>query len=144
VPTPTNTQFSVAVHVLTYLAAQPGRPVSSDELAASTQVNAVHVRKLLGPLRTAGLVASRAGARGGWLLAQPADSITLADVWSLIQGGDTVLGHHLPNPDCPVGRDIRAELLQLDAELAAATVARLQQTTIAGLLTPAMAPYDPR
>ncbi|MDN5855988.1 MAG: Rrf2 family transcriptional regulator [Actinomycetia bacterium] len=136
--TPTNTRFSVAAHVLTYLAGNPGRAVSSDELAASSQVSPVHIRKVLGPLRTAGLIESRPGARGGSLLGRPATSIRLDEVWSLLQGDDPVLGHHMPSPRCPVGREISAELHDLDDEIRAALVARLRRTTVADLLTPAM------
>jgi Rrf2 family protein len=138
VPTPTNTQFSVAVHVLTYLAAHPDRPVGSEELAATTQVNPVHVRKTLGPLRAGGLLASRPGARGGWTLTRPAESIDLAEVWSVLQGDDPVLGHHIPSPRCPVGQDIQSALLDLDDEIREALLARLRRTTVAGLVTPAM------
>jgi Rrf2 family protein len=138
VPTPTNTQFAVAVHVLTYLAGDPDRPVGSEELSASTQVNPVHVRKVLGPLRDAGLVTSRPGARGGWLLAKPARRIRLDEVWTVLQGDDPVLGHHLPSPICPVGREIATELLDLDDEIRRALVARLHRTTIEQLLTPAI------
>src|SRR5690606_27695475 len=75
----TNTRFAVAVHVLTYLAGVAGeRPVSSDELAASANVNPVHVRRVLGPLRAAGMVRSRPGVNGGWELGHPAADITLA------------------------------------------------------------------
>jgi Rrf2 family protein len=138
VPTPTNTRFAVAVHVLTFLASDPERPISSDELSGSTQVNPVHVRKLLGPLRAGGLVTSRPGAHGGWLLTRPARDIDLAEVWTLLQGDDPVLGHHLPLPDCPVGRDIATQLLDLDHEIAVAMIMRLKRTSIADLVTPAM------
>ena len=135
---PTNTQFSVAVHVLTYLAGNTDRPVNSDELANSSRVNPVHIRKVLGPLRTAGLVQSRPGARGGSLLARPSASIRLDEVWRVLQGDAPVLGHHIPNPDCPIGRDINTALLGLDDEIRDALVARLHRTTVADLLTPAM------
>jgi Rrf2 family protein len=138
VPTPTNTQFSVAAHALTYLAGNDGRAVSSDEIAASCQVNPVHVRKTLGPLRAAGLVTSRPGAGGGWVLGRPATKIKLDEVWSVLQGDDTVLGHHIPSPDCPVGREIQRELVDLDDEIRSALLARLRRTSVADLLTPAM------
>ena len=75
---PTSTHFAVAVHVLTYLAAvaAESRAVSSEELAASANVNPVHVRRVLGPLRDAGLVSSRPGPRGGWGLGRPVEQIT--------------------------------------------------------------------
>src|SRR5947209_18997691 len=122
----TNTQFAVAVHVLTYLAgADAGRPVSSDELSMSTNVNPVHVRRVLGPLRNAGLVRSRPGVHGGWELAADPAGIPLAAVWRLLQGDEPVLGLHGPNPDCPIGRSVQSALQHLDRGVAAAVEAEL-------------------
>jgi Rrf2 family protein len=141
---PTNTQFAVAVHVLTYLAgAGRDRPVSSDELAASTNVNPVHVRRVLGPLREAGLVRSRPGAHGGWELCRAPEGVTLAEVWRLVQGDDPVLGLHGPNPSCPVGRGIQASLAALDRTVAGAVEAELARTTVDDLLTESMRTAPP-
>lgn len=142
----TNTQFAVAVHVLTYLAGVPGdRPVSSDELAESTNVNPVYVRRVLGPLRDAGLVGSRPGVRGGWHLAADARDITLARVWRLLQGDDPVLGLHGPNPDCPVGRGVQDSLTVLDRGVADAVEAELRRFTVHDVLKGAVAaPPRPR
>ncbi|MDJ1131745.1 Rrf2 family transcriptional regulator [Streptomyces iconiensis] len=138
-----NTQFAVAVHVLTYLAGQPeGRPVSSDELSGSTNVNAVYVRRVLGPLREAGLVRSRAGAHGGSELAIPAKDITLAQVWRLLQGTDPVLGLHGPNPDCPVGRSLQRSLTSVDGAVAEAVVAELEKFTVRDLLLEGVSAAD--
>ncbi|MDY7102328.1 MAG: Rrf2 family transcriptional regulator [Actinomycetota bacterium] len=133
-PRSTNTRFAVAVHVLTYLAAERDRPVSSEELAASTAVTAVHIRKVLGPLRAAGLVASRPGAGGGWSLGRDAAQVPLAEVWSLLQGDDPVLGLHGPNPACPVGRGIQATLVDVDRRVADVVRAELAGTTVADLV----------
>jgi Rrf2 family protein len=130
----TNTQFSVAVHVLTYLAsAGAHRPVSSDELSTSTNTNPVYVRRVLGPLRDAGLVSARQGSNGGWSLARAADSIGLDEVWTLLQGDKPVLGLHGPSPQCPVGRDVAPLLTDIDAGVAAAVQAELATRTIADL-----------
>ena len=138
VPGPTNTQFAVAVHVLTYLSATGGeRPVSSDELSGSTNTNPVYVRRVLGPLREAGLVHARQGSQGGWTLGRPAADITLADVWSLLQGDEPVLGLHGPNPKCPVGAGIQDALHDVDDAVAAALRAELGRRTIADLVTAA-------
>ena len=48
---PTNTQFAVAVHVLTMLGAQPEDVLSSEVMAESVGSNPVHVRRILGRLR---------------------------------------------------------------------------------------------
>lgn len=134
----TNTQFAVAVHVLTYLAAgaAAGRttPVGSEELAGSTAVNPVHVRKVLGPLRKAGLTRSRPGAHGGWELAVDPAAVTLAQVWSALQGEDPVLGIHGPNPACPVGSSIQGVLVGLERRVADAIVAELDSISLADVL----------
>ena len=136
--TPTNTRFAVAVHVLTYLAscAAVGRttPVGSEELAGSTGVNPVHARKVLGPLRAAGLVRSRPGAHGGWELAADPATVSLARVWQVLQGDDPVLAVHGPNPDCPVGANIQGALVDLEQRVARALVAELEQTSIATVM----------
>jgi Rrf2 family protein len=136
--TPTNTRFAVAVHVLTYLAscAAAGRatPVSSDELAGSTAVNPVHVRKVLGPLRTAGLVRSRPGAHGGWELAADPKAVNLAQVWQVLQGDDPVLGIHGPNPACPVGAGVQGALVDLDRRVARAVLTELEGISLNDVL----------
>ena len=136
--TPTNTRFAVAVHVLTYLAscAAAGRttPVGSEELAGSTAVNPVHVRKVLGPLRTAGLVRSRPGAHGGWELDADPSVVNLAQVWQVLQGDDPVLGIHGPNPACPVGAGIQGVLTVLDRRVARAVLAELEGVTLDAIL----------
>jgi Rrf2 family protein len=130
----------VAVHVLTYLAgAGAAAIVSSDELAQSTNVNPVYIRRVLGPLRTAGLVRSRPGAKGGWTLERDAREITLGDVWRLLQGEDPVLGLHGPNPRCPVGRDVQSALVDVDRQVAAAVEAQLDRTTVHEVLSEATA-----
>jgi Rrf2 family protein len=135
---PTNTRFAVAVHVLTYLSscAAAGRttPVSSEELAASTAVNPVHVRKVLGPLRTAGLVRSRPGAHGGWELDADPGGVNLAQVWQVLQGDDPVLGIHGPNPACPVGVSIQGVLTDLDRRVAKAVLAELEGISLSDIL----------
>lgn len=132
---PTSTHVAVAVHVLTYLAGteSEARAVSSDELALSANVNPVHVRRVLGPLRKAGLVSSRSGAHGGWALARPAEEITVAEVWELVRGDEPVLGLHGPNPACPVGRSVQESLVELDARARQAVVAELAHVTVAQL-----------
>ncbi|MGN9784928.1 Rrf2 family transcriptional regulator [Nonomuraea sp. ZG12] len=131
-----NTQFAVAVHVLTYLAGQTGgRPVSSDELSESTNVNPVYVRRVLGPLRDAALVRSRPGVHGGWELAVDARDITLAQVWRRLQGTDPILGLHGPDPACAVGRGVQESLTTLDRAIADAVATELEQFTVHDVLT---------
>jgi Rrf2 family protein len=135
---PTNTQFAVAVHALTYLAGvEQTRAVSSDELAASINASPVYVRRVLTPLRESGLVASHPGAHGGWVLTRPSHLITLAEVWRLIQGDDPVLGLHGPNPLCRTGTGVQRALLAIDRDVAQAIDAQLARTNLADLVNEA-------
>ena len=130
--TPTSTQFAVAVHVLTYLSAVGAAdPISSDELSESINASPVYIRRVLTPLRESGLVASRSGPHGGWTLVRPAASISLAQVWRLLQGENHVLGIHGPNPSCPVGVDVQRTLLAIDRAVADAVAATLAGWTVA-------------
>ena len=137
---PTNTQFALAVHVLTLLGSDLDERHSSEFLADSAGSSAVHVRRVLGGLRRAGLVRSRPGPNGGWQLAGPLEETTLADVWRAVNGDDPLLGLHSANPACPVGRRIHKTLIDVDRRAAEALVAELEQTTLRDLVVETTAP----
>jgi Rrf2 family protein len=127
---PTNTQFAVAVHVMTLLAGAPDEVLSSERLAGSANANPVHVRRVLGALRREGLVRSRPGVHGGWQLEGPADSVTLAEVWRAVQGDDPLLGLHGAAPECTVGQRIQHALGDVDRRAARAVEEELARTTV--------------
>jgi Rrf2 family protein len=130
---PANTQFAVAVHVLTMLAGLPRELQTSEVMAASVGSNPVHIRRVLGRLREAGFVTSRPGPRGGWQLLRTPAETTLADVWRVINGGDPVLGVHEATPECAVSRRIHSNLEDIDRRALAAVEAELETTTLADL-----------
>jgi Rrf2 family protein len=140
---PTNTQFAVAIHVLTLLSGMREEPVSSDLMAGSTGSNPVYLRRVLGHLREAGLVTSRPGPRGGWRLTREPEQITLGDAWRAVQEGAPIFGLHLGvQPDCPVGQDVALTLGDIDQRLTRSVEEELDRTTVAAI-TPASAPFDP-
>jgi Rrf2 family protein len=138
---PTNTQFAVAVHLLTLLCAEPERVQSSEALSHSVGANAVHARRVLGRLRRAGLVSSRPGNHGGWVPRTHPGAITLADVWRAVYGGDPLLGLHEADPDCQIGQGIQALLLDVDRRAARAVEDELATTTLCDLVR-ATSPAD--
>ncbi|HEX2034294.1 MAG TPA: Rrf2 family transcriptional regulator [Chloroflexota bacterium] len=141
---PTNTQFAVAVHVLTLLAHQPDEPVSSNDMASSVGTNAVHIRRVLAHLRRASLVASRPGIGGGWRLEREASLVTLGDVWRAIQRDDPLLAlHDESNPACPIGRRIQGTLSQVAQRAAHAVAAELDRITVADVLRDTVAGAPP-
>ena len=133
-PGPANTQFALAVHVLTLLAAEPEAMHSSELLAGSAGSSPVHVRRVLGRLRRAGLVRSRPGPRGGWLVCRSPSQTTLGDVWRALNGDDPVLGLHSANPDCVVGQRIQGALAEIDRRAAQALTVELEHTTLEELV----------
>jgi DNA-binding IscR family transcriptional regulator len=141
---PPNTQFALGVHLLTLLAGSAPATLASDEMAGSANASPVHVRRVLGLFREAGLVTSRPGVGGGWLLSADPASTTLADVWRVVHGDGNVLGLRSANPDCPVGRSIQTSLAAIDRDAAAAVEARLATTTIAQLVAEAVDGADLR
>jgi len=112
-----NSQFSMAVHVLTLLARSDGRNLKSDEIADSVNTNPVVIRRLLGQLASAGLVTSQSGAHGGTRLAKAADDVLLCDVYGAVCCGDVFALHGSPNRDCPVGRGIETVLCNLQKQI---------------------------
>src|SRR5215216_7019275 len=120
--------------MLTLLSAEPDAMHSSKVLAASAGSNPVHVRRVLGRLRRAGLVRSRPGPRGGWLVDGTACDTTLAEVWDAVHGEEPVLGLHSANPNCVVGQRIQGALVELDRRAAHALTAELAQTTLGELV----------
>ena len=138
-PGPANTQFAVAVHVLTMLAGLPRELQSSEVMAASVGSNPVHIRRVLARLREARFVASRPGPHGGWQLLLSPEQTTLADVWRVINRDDPVLGVHEAEPNCEVGQRIQANLEEVDRRALAAVEAELASTTLAELAAQAHA-----
>lgn len=130
-----SSRFAVAVHVLTLLAQAGGEPVTSEYIAGSVNTNPSLVRRLLSSLARAGLTTSQLGTGGGALLARPADGITLLDVYRAVDEGE-LFGMHReqPNPACPVGRNIQAELHGRIDSATQALERDLARTTIAQML----------
>ena len=130
-----NSKLSLALHALGHMASDPGRPRTSAEIAAHNETHPGFVRRVLGLLREAGLVASEKGHAGGWTLTRPADAITLADVYLAL--GERFLRAGPEGEDnpitCKVERALRGKV-EIALDRAEATlVAELTRTTIAAL-----------
>ena len=85
-------RFAVGVHLLTALAANPGKVVRSDDIAESASTNPVVVRRLFSLMTAAGLISARLGPGGGFELARPASDITLRDVFAALESGEFLTG----------------------------------------------------
>jgi Rrf2 family protein len=134
-----NSRMTIAIHVLSYMVAAEKKrpdPITSEQIASSVATNPVVIRRMLGPLRRAGIVVSRRGANAGWNLAKRADAITLLDVYQAVEGGP-LFGLHSspPNPNCRIARGIKPALSRIYGGLEAELKRELSKTTIAQVLT---------
>ncbi|MDB5145040.1 MAG: Rrf2 family transcriptional regulator [Mucilaginibacter sp.] len=127
-----NGQFQIAMHILTLLTKQPDELLSSGYIAGSININPVLVRKEISNLRSYGLIDSKEGKDGGYTLGRPAQKITLADVYKAVKN-QSALGQakNMPNPACPVGKQINGHLNALAYEVDNSIINKLSQTTLA-------------
>lgn len=104
---------------------------TSADIADHAGTNPVVVRRVLGKLRSAGLLTSERGHSGGWRLARETQYITLADVYAAL-GESLIASDHGPETNlCAVERALDKRVLQIMKEIEVSLVARLSQTTIA-------------
>jgi Rrf2 family protein len=130
-----NSQFSMAVHVLTVLARHKDEKIKSETVAGSVNTNPVVIRRLLGQLSQASLVESQTGAAGGTRLARCPKEITLAEVYKAVSCGEVFALHgRSPNQNCPVGRNIEAVLCSLQKEIDKSVGEKLSQYTLQSVL----------
>ena len=130
-----NSQFSVAIHVLTIIARSGDDRVKSDYIAKSVNTNPVVIRRLLSNLQEAGLVASHVGASGGTALAKLPKDIRLSEVYKSLSCGEVFALHpNKPNEDCPVGRNIEAVLCRLQKEIDKTIEEKMNQYTLRDII----------
>ena len=126
-----NSQFSIAIHILTMLAKKCDERVNSDYLAKSVNTNPVVIRRLLRNLQEAGLVISQVGASGGTCLSKLPENIRLSEVYKVVSPGDIFSLHSkTPNQDCPVGKNIEAILCRLQKEIDKTIEEKLAEYTL--------------
>lgn len=91
-----------------------GRLSHIEELAKIEAVPANYLVQILSELRNGGLITSRRGKQGGYVLARPPEKITLYDIVKLIEGDLLELGGNADGQSGKrvqqVWRDVRATL----------------------------------
>jgi Rrf2 family protein len=141
----TSSRFAVATHVLLALSLHPGERLSSAWFASTVNTNPVVIRRLLGALQRAGLVATTSGKTGGTELARSPEAITLRDVYEAVSDGELFsLSPSPPNRKCPLSCSMKSVLLPVFASAEAALAERLEGTTLAQLAAKVSAPLHAR
>ncbi|WP_208585524.1 Rrf2 family transcriptional regulator [Gracilibacillus suaedae] len=105
-----NTRFSVAIHILTLVATNSDKGVTSNFIAGSVNTNPVVIRRIGSLLKKANLLKGGPGVAGYSLVAEP-NKITLLDIYRAVTTGEELFAvHDQPNPNCDVGKNIQSSL----------------------------------
>src|SRR4051794_39033596 len=83
------------------------QPTSVKEIAERTGLPQPYLEQILLAVKGAGLVRSKRGVGGGYVLARPPDEITLADILAAVEGPQIMLAEH---PDHCEGHCILQEV----------------------------------
>jgi Rrf2 family transcriptional regulator, nitric oxide-sensitive transcriptional repressor len=129
-----------ALRSVVYLGSQAGQPVTTQRIAAATQVPVGYLSKVLQALGRAGLVDAQRGLRGGYVLARALDDLTILDVINAVDPLERI-------NRCPLGLAAHAGSLcslhrRLD-EAIALIESLFRQTTVEQLLAERGANQNP-
>ncbi|MFL9926863.1 Rrf2 family transcriptional regulator [Herbaspirillum lusitanum] len=123
-----NDRLSVALHVLLHMAQRADDPMTSEEMAACVETNAVVIRRTFAGLREAGIVTSVKGHGGGWKLARALSEITLHEVQQALDERLFSVAANGESPGCLVERAVNEAIGE-----AMAAANRLMDERLAGI-----------
>ncbi|MGZ2256380.1 RrF2 family transcriptional regulator [Roseobacter sp. A03A-229] len=129
-----NSRLSLALHTLSHMAGDPGRMRTSADIAEHAGTNPVVVRRVLGRLREAGLLASEKGHAGGWRLARAPEAITLADVYLALDERLVASGQINDAPACSVEHALHERVSSVLEDVERSLIERLGETSISEVL----------
>ncbi|GEO74496.1 transcriptional regulator [Levilactobacillus namurensis] len=128
-------RLSDAVHILAYVEIYRDGDLSSQAIAASVESNPALVRRLMGALRQAGLLATQRGSAQPHLLRDPA-TMSLLDIYRAVEpDGDLLHVDDRTNPQCIVGGNIQETLRGAYQQVQRAAENQMAQITLAELIS---------
>lgn len=117
--------MSLALH------AEDGRPTSVRDIAERTGLPQPYLEQILLALKGAGLVRSKRGVGGGYVLARPADRITLSDIVGAVDGPITAGDFGEPHTNGACDHEGQCVLLAIWADVGERMRALLGSITLA-------------
>ncbi len=88
---------SLALHASTYIAHNPDKKISVQEIAGAMGCNVHHLAKVMQRLTKCKILRSSRGPGGGFMLAKAPHDISLYDIYVCIDG-------EIDEPECPLER----------------------------------------
>lgn len=119
--------FKIAVHAIVWLA-KSGGILSSAMIASQVDSHATFLRRVLQALSSAGIVESKGGREGGYILKKDPTSLTLGNIYDAVNVGG---GDPIEEVDCgKAGEFLDLELEKILYETEQHTIQYLHQFTI--------------
>ncbi|MBD9479078.1 MULTISPECIES: Rrf2 family transcriptional regulator [unclassified Pseudoxanthomonas] len=128
-----DSRLSAVLHALLHMAERT-EPMTSEELALCLSTNPVVVRRTMGLLREAGLVASARGHSGGWHIKADLSKVSLRQLHEAL--GEPALfamGNRHENPECLVEQAVNAALSEAFDAAEALLLERFASVSLADL-----------
>ncbi|TMU87271.1 Rrf2 family transcriptional regulator [Bacillus sp. BHET2] len=108
-----NSDFTLAIHSLTYLALQMDRMSTSDAISDSAGVHPVRIRKVLSLLKKQGFIRSKEGTGGGFIFVRELSEINLWDIYRITSEGSLQPKCTASNEECLVGANMKSVLFHI-------------------------------
>lgn len=130
-----STRFSDSIHILAFIETYRGKlPLSSENIASSIETSPVVVRRLMGKLRSTGLLNTVHGSADPKLTREPKD-ISLYDVFLAVEDEQHLFTvDPKTNPECVVGGNIQETLSNFYEQAETAAKAKLASITLQDVL----------
>ncbi|OXM17359.1 RrF2 family transcriptional regulator [Paenibacillus herberti] len=131
-----NSEFTIAVHSLVYLASRPDRMATSDAIARNVNTHPSRIRKVMSLLRKQGYIATKEGIGGGYLLECLPENATLADIYRA-----TSIGSIKPNwcsgdkqGNCSIASQMAAVMDEIFSDTEKKMLQHLEEMTVRDVL----------
>lgn len=122
-----------ALRAVTCLAADAAKPLSADVLAVKTKVPRRYLTHVMQDLAAAGVVGSRSGPGGGYILAKPISELTILAVVNAVAPLERIkscpLGLASHTALCPLHTELDKAYAATEAAFAAVTIQQLVEST---------------
>jgi Rrf2 family protein len=136
----TTAKADYAVRAAVELAALAGEgPVKAEQIAEAQSIPLNFLENILAELRRAGIVESRRGAAGGYLLAKPPEDVSLADIIRAVEG--PLANVRGMSPDALEYEGSAERLRDVWVALRASVRAVLEQVTLADVAKGELPPH---
>ena len=131
----TNTQFSIAAHIMACLVHAAGEEVNSAAIAGSVNTSASFVRRILAKLSKADLVKTATGKGGACWLVRRASDISLLEIYRAVGGPPAFAIHQYPvEKRCTVSCNIKSALGRVLNETQQSVEQRLSRISLAQVI----------